>query len=78
MSDIRERVFISATEDGNLDINIPEGSTERPLQPIELLLLGVFLRASEDTDWATDLMDWTVSHYKTYFEQDEGQTEAAG
>jgi len=77
MSDIRERVYISASDDGNLDINIPEGSTERPLEPIELLLLGVFLRASKDGDWAGDLLNWTVDNYKEYFTGDDGQGAAA-
>lgn len=75
MSDIRDRVFLSATEDGNLDINIPESSAGEPLQPVELLLLGVFLRASKDEDWAVELFNWTVENYKDYFNAEE-ETEA--
>lgn len=75
MSEVEQRVYLSATPDGNLDMSIPEGGTERPLEPVELLLLGVFIRASNDEEWAKEMFNWVVDNYEEYFKQ--GDSEAA-
>lgn len=75
MSEVEQRVYLSATSDGNLDMSIPEGGTERPLEPVELLLLGVFIRASNDEEWAKEMFNWVIDNYEEYFKQ--GDSEAA-
>jgi len=75
MSEVEQRVYLSATSDGNLDMSIPEGGTDRPLEPVELLLLGVFIRASNDEEWAKEMFNWVVDNYEEYFKQ--GDSEAA-
>jgi len=77
MSNLNERVYISATEEGHLDISVPEGGVDRPLNPVELLLLGVFMRSSNDEEWTQDLMEYVVNNYSSYFKSADGSAEEA-
>lgn len=67
MSTESPNVTLEVTDDGNLDLSVPTEDDTRTLSPVELLLVGFFLRASNDVKFVEDLIEWTSDHYEEYF-----------
>ena len=76
MSTESANVTLEVTDEGNLDLSVPTEDDTRVLSPVELLLVGFFLRASNDVRFVEDLIEWTSENYESYFlSKDEQDSE---
>jgi hypothetical protein len=51
-------VTFSATTDGDLSCEVFEDAGDRFMSTGELLVLACYIRATTDTDWGLELVDW--------------------
>lgn len=71
MSDQSSNLTLEVTADGSLDLSVPTEDETRSLNAVELLVVGFFLRASNDSAFAEEMVKWTAEHYQEYFSPGE-------
>ena len=76
MSDETSNVTLEVTAEGSLDLSVPTEDDNRALTPVELLVVGFFLRSSNDPPFVEELLQWTADNYESYFSS-KGEDEAA-
>jgi len=75
MSDETSNVTLEVTAEGSLDLSVPTEGDNRALTPVELLVVGFFLRSSNDPQFVEELLQWTAENYESYLSK--GEEEAA-
>jgi len=71
-------VTFSATTDGDISSEVFEGDGDRYMSTGELLVLACYIRATTDTDWGVQMVEWFEATYKDRLGADEDEDTVSG